>query len=76
MDVIYRRSLVCFGCAYEWWGASCAAHVKLAKTPFPLTTFTIEMINMYIYDFGTKAMLSNAGLYVYSYKCNSLGLKI
>ena len=28
----------------------------------PITNFTIEITNLYIYDFGPKAMLSNAGL--------------
>ena len=62
MSVIHRRSRVCFDGFYEWWGASCTAHLQLKRYLYREANFIIEITNMHIYDFGPKAMLSNAGL--------------
>ena len=37
-------------------------NLQMGVSEYSETNFIIEITNMYIYDFGPKAMLSNAGL--------------
>ena len=62
MSVIHRWSRVCFDGVLEWWEHHAWRTCNWQRYHCRVANFIIEITNVHIYDFGPKAMHSNAGL--------------